>query len=119
MPTFNYYGHRLTIDNLYSYDRVSSPQKTPDKGGEGIERQSLLRMDFIRQFPQVPIDRQLVDLGKSGRGAHLGDGGALGGFRDLAIRKMLKPNPGLTVESFSRLCRLEIDEALDSTRANP
>ena len=112
MPTFDFYGHLLTIDNLYPYDRVSSPPQTPAKGGGGIERQGLLRKEFIRQFPQVPIDEELVDLGKSGRGAHLGDGGALGGFRDLAIRRKLKPNPGLMVESFSRLGRLEIDEAL-------
>ncbi len=111
MPIIDYYGHRLTIDGAYSYDRVSSPQQTPEQGGEGIDRQALLREEFSERFG-VPIDHTLADLGKSGTGEHLEDGAALAAFMKLAIGKKLKPNSGLLVESFSRLSRLPIDDAM-------
>jgi Recombinase zinc beta ribbon domain/Recombinase/Resolvase, N terminal domain len=112
MPTFDFYGQSVTIDYVYSYDRVSSAQQTPEHGGQGIDRQAALRAAFSARFG-IPIDEEYVDLGKSGsKGANLGDGGARRAFKQLALKKKLRGNPGLVIESFSRLCRLHIDEAL-------
>jgi hypothetical protein len=115
MPTIDYYGHRLTLDILYSYDRVSSRQQSREKGGEGLDRQGLLHRQFSEHF-SIPIDYELVDVASASQGEHLQDGGALCGFMNLATGKIagrrLRPNAGLAVESFSRLCRLPIDDAL-------
>ena len=64
MPTFDYFGHKLTIDHLYSYARVSSPQQLAENGGEGISRQVELAEEFSDTYG-IPLD-PLADLGKSG-----------------------------------------------------
>jgi hypothetical protein len=115
MPTIDYYGHLLTIDTAHSYDRVSSRQQRPEKGGEGINRQARLRQEFSEQFG-VPIDYELNDVRSASDDKYLEDGGVLAGFMAIATGKMkgktLGRNPALLVESFSRLCRLVIDDAL-------
>lgn len=112
MPTIDFHGQRLVIGSAYSYDRVSSPRQTPEQGGEGIDRQAALRAAFVAQYG-IAMDEELVDLGKSGsKGSNLEDGAALAAFRKLAVRKKLKPNPALIIESFSRLGRLPIDRAM-------
>jgi hypothetical protein len=113
MSTFDYFGHELTIDYLYSYARVSSPQQLVEEGSEGIQRQ----IDDTRAFSTkygIPVDNdaELTDLGKSGsKGEHI-KGGALGGFMAKIKAGKIRPRSGLIVESFSRLSRLHIDDAL-------
>lgn len=116
MATFQYYGQTVCVDTLYSYARVSSDVQTVEAGGEGIPRQLDLHYEFAVQF-NIPTDDltglQFVDEGVSGsKGHHLRDGGGLAAFMKLAKSGKLKPNAGLTVESFSRLGRLPIDLAM-------
>jgi Recombinase/Resolvase, N terminal domain len=111
VPAIDYFGQHAVIDNLYSYARVSSPQQLEEHGGEGIQRQIEAAQDFASQYG-IPLD-QMADLGKSGSsGKNLEEGSPLAVFRDLALKGKLKPNPGLLVESFSRLGRAPIDRAL-------
>jgi hypothetical protein len=116
LATFQYYGQTVCVDTLYSYARVSSDVQTVEAGGEGIPRQLDLHYEFAVQF-NIPTDDltglQFVDEGVSGsKGHHLRDGGGLAAFMKLAKSGKLKPNAGLTVESFSRLGRLPIDLAM-------
>jgi hypothetical protein len=115
MPTFQYRGQTITVDTLDSYARVSSAQSTIAHDGESIPRQIEMHHALAAEF-NIPIavrTRQFIDEGKSGsKGVHLRDGGALYAYMKLATSGKLGPNPGLTVESFSRLSRLPIDLAM-------
>lgn len=117
MPTFNYYGQILLIDTLYSYARVSSSVQTIEAGGEGIPRQLELNANFANEYGIHQDDLtglQFVDEDRSGsKGEHLLDGGGLAAFMALATKGKLGPNPGLTIEGFSRLSRLPIDTAME------
>jgi hypothetical protein len=115
MPRIEYAGRQLTVDVAYSYARVSS--KRQEIEGHGIDRQMLLSREWSTRYG-VPLDSELADLGKSGsKGHHIRQGnrvGALGGFLDLIHSKprVIKPNSVLLVESFSRLVRLPILDAM-------
>lgn len=112
MPTISFAGQTLTIDHAYSYARVSSKQQTADQGGHGIDRQELLSQEWSSRYG-VPLDHELRDLGRSGsKGHHLKKGAALGAFLDAVKSGTVRPNSALLVESFSRLSRLPIDDAL-------
>jgi hypothetical protein len=113
LPTFSYFGQTLTIDTLYSYARVSSDIQTIEAGGEGIPRQLGLYEEFASQYG-ITVDnltgQQFIDSGLSGsKGDHLKNGAGLAAFMKMAVDKKLGANPGLTVESFSRLGRMPID----------
>lgn len=118
MARFFYGGQELDLDWLVSYGRVSSPQQDAEHGGGGIARQREMFADF-QVSCGVPTDEDigsLVDEGISGsKGKHI-DKGALGQFINILQGKVpgkrIKPKTGLVVESFSRLSRLNIDEAL-------
>jgi Recombinase len=62
----------------------------------------------------IPIDHtlDLTEVASASNGEHVEDGGALCGFMRLAIARKLRPNAGLSVENFSRLSRLPIDDAM-------
>lgn len=113
MPTFSYFGQTLTIDTLYSYARVSSDIQTIEAGGEGIPRQLELYEEFAAQYGITADNltgQQFIDSGLSGsKGEHLKTGAGLAAFMKMAVDNKLGANPGLTVESFSRLGRLPID----------
>jgi DNA invertase Pin-like site-specific DNA recombinase len=112
MATIQFAGQTLAIDHAYSYARVSSKQQTADQGGKGIDRQELLSQEWSARHG-VPLDYELRDLGRSGsKGHHLRKGAALGAFLDAVKGGQITPNSTLLVESFSRLSRLQIDDAL-------
>ena len=112
VPIFHYGGVELDLDWVISYARVSSPSQTVEQGGGGIDRQ----IDEFHAFrTEVGVNEytglgSLVDDGKSGSTGKNIATGALGLFLDRI--KSLPPKSGLVVESFSRLNRLPIDEAL-------
>ena len=115
MTVFNYGGVELDLDWLISYARVSSPAQTLEQGGGGIERQIEEFHAFRTEFgvEQDISLGSLVDEGKSGSTGQNVKTGALGLFLKAIKGKRVKPKTGLVVESFSRLNRLHIDEALD------
>jgi hypothetical protein len=111
MPTISYFGTDLTLDWAISYARVSSAQQTLVQGGGGIDRQ----LEAFRLFTTttgIPEDTsfRLIDDGRSASKGRNIKGGSLGLFLD-SIRQV-KPGTALVLESFSRLTRLPIDEAL-------
>lgn len=111
MPIIDYAGHKVRIDHIYSWSRVSSTQQTD---GEGLERQMRRTREFAERHG-IPIDQELCCTASASKGYHIQRGrdlGPLGVFLEAAERRLLKPYPALTVESFSRLCRLENLDAL-------
>ena len=113
MPVFTYGGVELDLDWVVSYARVSSAAQKVEQGGGGIERQleefHAFRTEFnVNEYTGLG---SLVDDGVPGSTGKNIATGALGLF--LKAIKSLPPRTGLVVESFSRLNRLHIDEALD------
>ena len=96
-----------------SYARVSSPAQTLENGGGGIDRQLEEFHAFRTEFNVTEYTGlgSLVDDGVPGSTGKNIATGALGLF--LRPSRSLPPRTGLVVESFSRLNRLHIDEALD------
>jgi DNA invertase Pin-like site-specific DNA recombinase len=112
MPLITYAGHLVRIDHAYSFARVSSPQQTD---GEGLERQMRRSREWSQQYG-VPIDQELSTTASGSKGYHIRRGnklGALGAFLEAVEQRLLKPHPVMLVESFSRLGRLEILDAVD------
>lgn len=105
------FGMELALDWAISYLRVSSAQQTLEQGGMGIDRQRDAFTDFIATHDiQEDAHFRPVDEGRSASKNKHVNGGALGLF--LADIHRVKPNSALVIESFSRLTRLPIDEAL-------
>lgn len=119
MPIIEFDGQRLRIDQVYSYARVSSPQQTEERGGEGIQRQVERTREFCARYGLPFVE--YVDLGKSGsKGHNIRKGqvvGALGLFLEAIKAGEIPPYSALTCESFSRLGRLESLDSLDVFRA--
>ena len=92
---------------------MSSPAQTLENGGGGIDRQLEEFHAFRTEFNVTEYTGlgSLVDDGVPGSTGKNIATGALGLF--LKAIKSLPPRTGLVVESFSRLNRLHIDEALD------
>src|SRR5579871_472549 len=111
MPPFSFGGQKLELDWLISFTRVSSKKQDSDHGGTGIDRQQELFQIFASQVG-VPVDNEYSAVGSASKGHHLRDGEALTAILKDARLGTIKPRTALVVESFSRLSRLEIDDAL-------
>ena len=115
MPLITYGGHKVVIDSAYSLARVSSPIQFD---GEGLDRQMRRSRDWSETYA-VPIDQEFTVTASASKGYHIRKGkelAALGVFLEAVEARKLKPNPVLLVESFSRLSRLPILDAVDVFR---
>src|SRR5579863_4593292 len=111
MATVTFGGQSIQLDWLVSFSRVSTTQQAVEHGGMGIERQQEMFRLFASQVG-VPVDNEYSAVGSASKGHHLREGEALDIILQDAIGGKIKPRTALVVESFSRLSRLPIDDAL-------